>query len=146
MNIRYGDKADNMPQKTIEDLANEIIVMAVRDYRSNPIDYGKEIKDFLYGDWFKKLTTVNGPALFDTLYKEVMAKEMEKQKDQKTQNMIIILEDGKVKSVCGTVCNVNIEVIDLSDTTKSGMKKRSKLKDTDVLYPFRYLPNEDNVM
>lgn len=75
-----------------------------------------------------------------------MAKEMEKQKDQKTQNMIIILEDGKVKSVCGTVCNVNIEVIDLSDTTKSGMKKRSKLKDTDVLYPFRYLPNEDNVM
>ncbi len=128
----------NVPVRIVQDLANEIIIAAVRDYRMDPYEYGKELKDFLYGEWFSELSNLDGPKLFQVLQKEVMEKEERRQRNQKRQNIAIVVQAGRIIKVCGTACNVNVDIIDCTDSSEAEMENQDKLENLDVLFPFSY--------
>lgn len=54
-----------------EDLANAIILQAVKDYRrTNNKRALEELEQFFLSDWFSVLTSIDGPRLLQELRKE----------------------------------------------------------------------------
>ena len=64
-----------MHDKNYEDLANAIIIQAVKDYRGTQSPQVRnEIKRFFKSQWFSMLTNVDGDMLIKKLEREVKAK------------------------------------------------------------------------
>ena len=57
--------------KNYEDLANAIVLQAVRDYRQDPISRDR-IEHFFRSQWFTQLTDLNGDYLIRKLREEVV--------------------------------------------------------------------------
>ena len=63
-----------MHDKNYEDLANAIIIQAVKDYRGTQSPQVRnEIKCFFKSEWFSMLTKVDGDMLIKKLEREVKA-------------------------------------------------------------------------
>ena len=63
-----------MHDKNYEDLANAIIIQAVKDYRrTQSPQVRNEIKRFFKSQWFSILTNVDGDMLIKKLEREVTA-------------------------------------------------------------------------
>ena len=63
-----------MHDKNYEDLANAIIIQAVKDYRrTKSPQVRNEIKRFFKSQWFSMLTNVDGDMLIKKLEREVKA-------------------------------------------------------------------------
>lgn len=63
-----------MHDKNYEDLANAIIIQAVKDYRrTKSPQVRSEIKRFFKSEWFSMLTNVDGDMLIKKLEREVTA-------------------------------------------------------------------------
>lgn len=63
-----------MHDKNYEDLANAIIIQAVKDYRrTQSPQVRNEIKRFFKSQWFSMLTNVDGDMLIKKLEREVKA-------------------------------------------------------------------------
>ena len=63
-----------MHDKNYEDLANAIIIQAVKDYRGTQSPQVRnEIKRFFKSQWFSMLTNVDGDMLIKKLEREVKA-------------------------------------------------------------------------
>ena len=63
-----------MHDKNYEDLANAIIIQAVKDYRgTHSPQVRNEIKRFFKSQWFSMLTNVDGDMLIKKLEREVKA-------------------------------------------------------------------------
>lgn len=63
-----------MHDKNYEDLANAIIIQAVKDYRrTKSPQVRSEIKHFFKSEWFSMLTNVDGDMLIKKLEREVTA-------------------------------------------------------------------------
>lgn len=56
-----------------QELANAIIIMAVKDYRrtKNPVER-KELERFFRSEWFSFLSNLNGEVLLEQLQKEAV--------------------------------------------------------------------------
>lgn len=63
-----------MHDKNYEELANAIIIQAVKDYRrTQSPQVRNEIKCFFKSEWFSMLTNVDGDMLIKKLEREVKA-------------------------------------------------------------------------
>lgn len=63
-----------MNDKNYEDLANAIIIQAVKDYRrTQSPQVRNEIKRFFKSEWFSMLTNLDGDMLIKKLEREVTA-------------------------------------------------------------------------
>ena len=61
-----------MHYKNYEDLANEIIIQAVKDYRrTKSPQVRNEIKRFFKSEWFTMLSNVDGDVILKKLEREV---------------------------------------------------------------------------
>lgn len=70
-------------KETWENLANAVIIQAAKDYRiiarrlerfpasEKSRKELRELEDFFRSDWFKLLSSVNGPAILEQLRKEI---------------------------------------------------------------------------